>query len=729
MVEWITSPLLTAYSGTRRREEMRREAGFAVSAIFLMLLGSILCINLAAPTTGAASSTSPEVNYIRYNTTIDNNYAVTQITEEFYNPNNYSVDDTFSIRIPEKAFISNFSLTIDGETHYAEVVSKQLAKEQYNAAVTSGQDAGLVESYGKYVFSYSVSLSPYQTIRVGLSYEQFLEKTLGGYTYKIFLTSGNIDSDVRYLEINIDIDSELDITEVAIPDRKGYRINYPDKTQAVITYFSENLPEDHDFTVYYELAGVNLNGKILNYNDGFNGYFAHVFSPQQKDLGGSPMPKDIIFVLDKSGSMSGTKITQLKDAFDEVVHELRAEDRFNIIMFSSDISKYQTQMIDASEGNQDEAAVYINGISAGGSTDINKALLTGLDMFTDTAETVPIIVFLTDGLPTYGITSTSTIRNNIQSANEDSVAIFSLGFGYDVDFNFLKALSLENYGHALRIEEGADASDQITDFYETISTPLLKNIQFDYPENYYDIYPSYVEQMFEGSEVVVVGRYNLMEKQISSNIYATANDGKRTFSQTMDLQQESTFDFIPRLWAYTKINYLLDRITVEGETEDLVGQVVTLAMEYQFVTPYTSLLITIEEKKEGEKKEEGTETGEPPETLGTDPKDPDTGSGTNSNGPDASTTTGAPMQPAPDTDGDGVADNYDAYPYDPTEWDRSNYYSPAPDGGGDANKKEDADISEAMGSSSLLCIPILIIGGVLFIVVIAILISRKKRQI
>jgi uncharacterized protein YegL len=663
--------------------------GFS-TAIFI-LSGLFACISI--DTQAFDDEYAMEINYIRVDTVIDNNYAVTDITEEFYNPFESPIDETFSVQIPEKAFISNFSLTMDGETHYAKVVSKDLAKEIYNESVAAGKDAGLVESYGKSVFSYSVSLSPNQTLKVGLRYEQFLEKTLGDYTYNLFLTSGNIDHHVKKLEVNVDIKSELMISSVKVPDyQSDAKTTFNTNYNAVVSYETDALPVSKDFILIYELAPVDINGKILTYNDGTTGYFSHVFSPQISELGGSPMDKQIIFVLDKSGSMSGTKIQQLKDAFDEIVHELRSDDTFNIIMFDSSISKYKSELMIASQENQDAAAEYINNIGAGGSTNINAALTTGLDMFEDTSEAVPIIVFLTDGLPTAGETNTQKIRDNIKEHNTEGVSIFSLGFGYDVDFEFLKALSLENHGEAVRIEEGTDAKDQLTNFYDTISTPLLKGLEFDYSNGTYEIYPTYVDQLFEGSEVVIVGKYNLSLTSLTGNVYTTSSEGERIFSQTFDIKSGTKHSFIPRLWAYNKINYLLDEITVKGEEETLVGEVVTLAMEFEFVTPYTSLLITVEEPEKEDPPPEG--------------KEPD----------DDHTLT--KVVPDNDGDGDGYPDSIDSIPDD--SGNRKKYN---PDGGGSGAmgppSGEDSAEAKSISSNSML----LVIGIIIVVFIIGAIVA------
>ena len=139
--------------------------------IFLIIVTSISLIN---PTANAApdSTDRPEVEFLKINTDIDNNYAITDIQTKFKNPNDYAIDSTFLFRIPDKAFISNFSLSVDNKVYYAQIVPKDVARDKFEEAVLNGTDAGLMESSGKNLFSYSVSLSPQQELLVGLRYDK-----------------------------------------------------------------------------------------------------------------------------------------------------------------------------------------------------------------------------------------------------------------------------------------------------------------------------------------------------------------------------------------------------------------------------------------------------------------------------------------------------------------------------------------------------------------------------
>lgn len=612
-----------------------------ILTITLIFLSNLIIQDISG-TSSSPRGVQPEIEFLAINVIIDNNYAVTNIQEKFNNPYSYPIDETFQFEIPAKAFISNFSLMVNDEIHYSKIVSSDEGKEKYNKAVLSGSDAGLVESKDKNIFTYSISLSPNSETVVGLRYEQFLEKSLGGYKYIIPLKSSDVGNNIMNFSIDITVTSKLLITDLEVE-------SHPDKTnislvsdhEYKLSYNTTSSTPDEDFIVIYELASPPVNGTMLSYNDGHEEYFFHIFSPQKSDLGNQAMPKEIIFVLDKSGSMAGKKIQQLKAAFDEIINQLRTFDRFNLIMFDSTIKKYKNELISASAKNKLDAVEYINSILAGGSTNINGALVSAFEMFESSETMMPIIVMLTDGLPTSGERDTDIIRENIKNRNKANVSLFCLGFGFDVDFGFLKALALENFGIAIRIYEGEDASEQITDFYDTISTPLLRRLTFSYSDGAYEFYPKYVDHLFEGTEIVVVGKYNGTPRNITATVTATSWEGLKTFTETFELEDpikhsfksqllpynvyndtlkhvtaitkaisweemnnsnrhykllESTNNsFIPRFWAYAKIRYLLDDITVYGEKESLVENITALAMIYGFVTPYTSLLVEIPE--------------------------------------------------------------------------------------------------------------------------------------
>ena len=565
-----------------------------ICTIAFILIAALLLIPSAIPSNGSAYydySPLPELEELYINSTITENYAVTEVVEKVMNPESEPLWASFSLKVPQSMFISNFTMMADDTIYYGIVVPRAVGEEEFEGAVKNGSDAALLSLSDDGMFEYSLSLAGHQSIELRIRYEGYIEKRLGGYEYVVPF-SGMYMPQADDMQTTVSIYSSDGISSVTVRNYDDASI-IKDGERATVTYAAEHFQPSVDMHIIYETNAPPVNGTLLAYN----GYFMHIFSPQVGDLGRA-LPKDIIFVLDRSGSMTGTKIEQLKEAFSTIIWELPEQDRFNVIVFNSMVEKYSPVLLQATDRNRSDAVAYINDISTGGTTDINDAMLTALHMLNRSEERLPVIVMLTDGLPTEGETDTQAIRNNIIAANEADASIFTLGFGNDVDFDFLTAMAFENNGVAVKIEVNEDASEQITGFYDTISTPLLKDIRISYSSNVHDVHPTYVRQMFSGTEVLIVGRYS--GDSISSNISATTWKGNMSFAQEFPARTDEDHAFIPRLWAYAVINELMDQIAVDGETPELVDNITALALEYGFVTPYTSMLIKVQGADSGE---------------------------------------------------------------------------------------------------------------------------------
>jgi PGF-CTERM protein len=320
----------------------------------------------------------------------------------------------------------------------------------------------------------------------------------------------------------------------------------------------------------------------------------HIFSPSEGDLGTVALDKEIIFVIDKSGSMRGDKIAQVKRVFTGIIADLPPGDHFNIIFFDSDVMVFRDLLMEANTATKAEAANFVAALDAKGGTNINEALLQALGMFNPDSERVPIIVFLTDGEPTEGVTSPYVIRDNVKAANGVEVSIFTIAFGIDDEenYDFLRALSLENCGVAEQFYPEKDAEAGMNTFYETISTPVITDMDFSYSDSS-DIVNTGYNTLFAGSDAIILARYPAGTGSIDSSIDAVTRTGSHSFDETFSVVFGSENSFVPKLWAYTKIRELMDRMVVEGETDALVSEITDISLEFGFVTPYTSLFVEV----------------------------------------------------------------------------------------------------------------------------------------
>ncbi|MCZ7399407.1 MAG: VIT domain-containing protein [Candidatus Methanoperedens sp.] len=549
----------------------------------------ILLVLLALTTVSAAQ---PVVDYLNINADVNNGYAITTVEEKLTNPLDTPSDDEFKFLIPEVAFISGFTLIIDGKEYNADVLPKQEAKEKFEQAASQGKSAGLLETKKQNLFSYSLSFAPRQSIVVSLKYEQAVKKSLGKYEYSLFLRKTDETHSVNDLSVNLNISSVNDITTLETPGFSGASKKYLSTTKGQVKYSANALP-DKDLTVVYTTNNPPLNGDMLFYSAGGQGYMMHVFSPSEADLGTTPLSKDIIFVVDKSGSMGGEKIAEVKNVFTSIISDLPPDDYFNIIFFDASVRAFSPTLMEANTKNKADAANFVNSLNADSGTNINQALLDALAMFSNSSR-VPIIVFLTDGAPTEGITSPYVIRKNVMDANKVKVSIFTIAFGIEdeANYDFLKALSLENYGVSQRFYPQAGVEAEMKGFYETISTPLITGMNFNY-NAVSDVVNTGQNNLFAGSDAVVLGKYSAGTTTITSDVAATTRTGSRNFKNSFNVVSKPENAFVPRLWAYTTIRKLMDRINVEGETDTLKSSITKLSLEFKFVTPYTSLFVEV----------------------------------------------------------------------------------------------------------------------------------------
>ena len=558
----------------------------------VLLLISLACVSLIVP---SMAQSNIESDYMNIDANIHDGYAITTVEEKLDNTGNSSVTDKFQFLIPEGAFMSAFSITIDGEEYQADILENEEAQQKFAEAVSRGRTAGLLETRDTELFSYSLNFEANQSIIVKLTYEQALTRTMDEYKYLQYLRSNH---GVEDLSVTVDISSSTDVLSVETPSLET-DIIYPSTDSAKVEYSSEGLP-DSDMTVVFKTENTNADGEMLFYDINGTGYFMHIFSPTADDIGTSPLDKDIIFVIDKSGSMSGLKMEQVKDAFSSIINDLPGDDRFNIVFFDSYVKPYGEEILLANEVNKDDASSQVLSTNANGGTNINDALVDALEMFYAESDNVPIIVFLTDGEPTEGFTSTAVIRQKVMEANDVDAAIFSIAFGneYSYDFNFLQALSLENKGIAVYFEENSEASAGISDFYKTISTPLVTDLSFTYDEGT-NVVLTGKDHLFVGSEAIVLGNYD-DASVITVMADGNTRDGEYVSETVFSVQTSDNNSFIPRLWAYNTIRDKLDMMKVEGETDELVSEVTALSLEYGFVTPYTSFFVEIPQPQEPE---------------------------------------------------------------------------------------------------------------------------------
>uniref|UniRef100_A0A670J2C4 Inter-alpha-trypsin inhibitor heavy chain 4 n=1 Tax=Podarcis muralis TaxID=64176 RepID=A0A670J2C4_PODMU len=567
-----------------------------------------------------------EIYSLHVDCKVTSRYAHTVITSRVVNRANESKEALFEVELPKSAFITNFSMTIDGETYPGIIKEKKSAQDQYDAAVSRGQSAGLVKSTGRKLeqFRVSVSVAAAAKVNFELTYEELLKRKLGKYELLIKVKPKQL---VKHFQIDTHIfepqgisaletestfiTNELNNALTKVQNETKAHISFkPTIDQQRKTPGLDDTLLDGDFLIRYDVKRSETAGDIQI----VNGYFVHYFAPSQMPA----FPKNVVFVIDTSGSMGGKKIRQTKEAMKKILEDLNPEDYFSLVLFSGTVRLWTSSLLQATEENVERAKRHVETISAGGTTDINGALqkaIHSLDKDT-TAELLPdqsisMIILLTDGQPTTGETSIDRIQRNIREANEGKYFLYCLGFGFDVSYTFLEKMALENGGVARRIYEDSDAALQLQGFYQEVAMPILKEIEMKYPDNaVLEVTQNNFKLLFDGSEIVVAGKLGNDVDDLPVEIKAKGVRGHGSHhASELTLKEEANIrekeqvfqhqkyifgNFIERLWAYLTIQQLLEKsASADGEQrENLEAQVLNISLKFGFVTPLTSMVVT-----------------------------------------------------------------------------------------------------------------------------------------
>ncbi|XP_021798722.2 inter-alpha-trypsin inhibitor heavy chain H5 isoform X2 [Papio anubis] len=575
--------------------------------------------------------TKPLMTEFSVKSTIISRYAFTTVSCRMLNRASEDQDIEFQMQIPAAAFITNFTMLIGDKVYQGEITERakksgDRVKEKRNKTTEENGEKGTE------IFRASAVIPSKDKAAFFLSYEELLQRRLGKYQHSISVRpqqlSGRLSVDVNILE-SAGIAS-LEVLPLHNSRQRGSGRGEDDSGPPPSTVINQNETFANiifkpsvvqqakiaqngvlgDFIIRYDVNREQSIGDIQV----LNGYFVHYFAP--KDL--PPLPKNVVFVLDSSASMVGTKLRQTKDALFTILHDLRPQDRFSIIGFSNRIKVWKDHLISVTPDSIRDGKVYIHHMSPTGGTDINGALQRAIRLLNKYVahndigdRSVSLIIFLTDGKPTVGETHTLKILNNTREAARGQVCIFTIGIGNDVDFRLLEKLSLENCGLTRRVHEEEDAGSQLIGFYDEIRTPLLSDIRIDYPPSSVvqatkTLFPNY----FNGSEIIIAGK--LVDRKLDHlHVEVTASNSKKfvilktdvpvgpqkagkdvTGSPRPEGDGEGDSNHIERLWSYLTTKELLSswlQSDDEPEKERLRQQAQDLALSYRFLTPFTSM--------------------------------------------------------------------------------------------------------------------------------------------
>jgi len=525
--------------------------------------------------------------------TIQDGVATTHVDQAFRNSTGRDLEGQYLFPLPPGAVVSSFTMWVDGQVLEGRILEAGEARAIYEDYVRRAIDPALLEYVGRNTLSAQIFPVPAGgERRIEITYSEILTPEFGLYRYHYPLDTERFSAQpLERVSIRVELATSAPLAAVYSPTH-DLLVERSGTNAAAVSYAASRILPTQDFVLYYSVQAAEVGMTLLSYRaPGEDGFFLLLVNPPDLSATAAAIPKDLVLVLDRSGSMTGEKIAQAKEALRFILSNLNPNDRFAVIAFNDSREALATNLEPVTPEAVSRATSWGAGIEATGSTDIDAALRLALSLF-ETNDRPRFLIFLTDGEPTVGEMNPSAIARNAQASNGTSARMFVFGVGYDVNTVLLDQLAEENRGTTNYVLPGENLEASLSAFYRKIASPVLANTTLALEGvATYDLFPRVLPDLFRGTQLLVLGRYRdggecrVTVSGMAAGV-ATAYTTLQTFSDT-DLRTS----FLPRLWAGRKIAYLLDQIRLYGEKDELVDEVVSLSKRYGIITPYTSFLV------------------------------------------------------------------------------------------------------------------------------------------
>jgi Ca-activated chloride channel family protein len=559
------------------------------------------------------------VKSIELDTRINGQVATTHIEQVFRNDTPYTLEGTYFFPIPETASIVEFAIWENGKKLVGEVRSREEARRIYDEIVRRQRDPGLLEYAGKDLFQASIfPIPPNSDKKLEITYSQVLKAESGTVAYRYPLGTGRnlwnnsrpnpLSSENSFRNNNSRNPQKFGTVsgKIAIEGREALRNVYSPSHKIEVVRKGENAAtvsfetngDDNDLQLFYGISNNDFGLSLLTYREaGKDGYFLLQLSPKDNLTEHELVDKDIVFVLDTSGSMAEEgKMEKVRAALLFGVINLRDGDRFNIINFAGEEHLMESSLIAANAQGKKRGEEFVKKLTPTGGTNINDALRASLRQF-DSSDRPKMLVFMTDGLPTVGESNVEKIVENARQIKVEDLRLFTFGVGYDVNTRLLDKLASENSGVADYIEPKEDLEVKVSNFFTRVNSPVLTDLEMDFGSIETDLlYPRTLNDVFKGTQLTLIGRYKNTGDLENVTILLKGKTVRETRAfeyKNLDfpLRTEDN-SFLPRLWATRRVGWLVEQIRSNGESKELRDEIVDLGTRYGIVTPYTSYLAT-----------------------------------------------------------------------------------------------------------------------------------------
>ncbi|HEX7357562.1 MAG TPA: VIT and VWA domain-containing protein [Ignavibacteriaceae bacterium] len=539
-----------------------------------------------------------EVVYHKVDIKIDGQSAITTIDQSFYNPSEFQLEGFYIFPIPKRAVINNFTMVINGRETKAELLDADKARNIYEDIVRQMRDPALLEYSEQNIFKLRIfPIEPRSEKKISISYSQVLESDNNLFEYIYPLNTEKFSAKpLKNVSVKVDLRSDEKIKNIYCPTHEVDIVNKSDN-HSIISYEAGNIKPDIDFKLYFSKNASTIGLSLHSYkNVRDDGYFLISAYPSIEIDNNNIENKDITFILDVSGSMSGEKLEQAKKALLYCINNLNAGDQFNVIRFSTEAYSLFKSLENVDKQNINRAKRFIDDFQAIGGTNIEEAFSLAFKNY-NKSNRPHFIVFITDGKPTIGEMNDEKLVNRILSSNKLAARIFTFGVGNEINTHLLDKLTEATKAWRTYVGEDEDIEVKVSNFYDKIQSPVLSDLKLEVSNvEVYQTYPKELPDLFKGSNLLVFGRYKGNGKA-EIKLSGKLSGKQKVFSLSTEFtSSDERYNFIPPIWASRRIGYLLDLIRLNGESKEMVDEITSLAREHGIITPYTSYLIMEDEE-------------------------------------------------------------------------------------------------------------------------------------
>lgn len=532
------------------------------------------------------------------------------VTQEFENNFAQPIEAVYTFPLSQTAAVDAMTMLIGDRKIRGKIMRRGEARQVYEAAKNQGQTASLLDQERPNIFTQSVAnIIPNEKITIEISYVETLKYEDGAYEFVFPMTvapryipgsvkdSSKISPPVAKtrgghdISIEVNLDAGVPVEEIRSTSHEIETVNLS-ASSASVKLKDQNTIPNKDFVLRYDVTGKRIEDAVLTHRDERGGFFTLILQPPDKFITEDVTPKEIVFVLDTSGSMSGFPIEKAKEAMKLSLENLYPNDTFNLITFAGDTSILFDKPVPATQANLEKAKAFLESRQGSGGTEMMTAIKAALEP-SDAQDHIRIVCFMTDG----EVGNDSEIISEVQK--HPNARVFSFGIGGSVNRFLLDKIAEEGRGEAEYIALEDDGSKAAKRFYERVRTPLLTDVSIDWNGlPVADVYPNRISDLFSAKPVIVHGRYT---KGASGTIKLKGKVGGQDLVREISVnlpETENRNDVLATLWARTRIDDLTKQdyngVQNGNAKPEVQNEIANVGLEYRLLTQFTSF-VAVEE--------------------------------------------------------------------------------------------------------------------------------------